>query len=51
MGRDIDSILTKPELGTTLNCYYHAPTSTHNGRIDIYLENGYVFEKIDVADK
>jgi hypothetical protein len=44
--RDPDSILVQPELGTVLNVYYHAPSGEHNGRIDFYLENGYVFKKI-----
>ena len=44
---DPDSILAKPELGTVLNVYYHAPSGEHNGRIHFYLENGYVFKKID----
>lgn len=47
MGRDIDSILVQPEHVTMLNCYYNAPNSEHNGRINFYLENGYVFKKVD----
>jgi hypothetical protein len=43
---DPDSILANPEPGTVLNVYYHAPSGEHNGRIDFYLENGYVFKKI-----
>lgn len=47
MGRDPDSILAQPEYATMLNVYYHAPVGEEKGRIDFYLENGYVFKKVD----
>lgn len=46
-GRNVDSILPKPDYSGMMGVSWYAPTDEHKGQIDVYSENGYVLEQID----
>jgi hypothetical protein len=47
LGRNPDSILAQPEYYDTFHATWEAPTSSSKGQINVYIEEGYVLEKVD----